>query len=326
MKDIFVSSSKEDKNISKKLVSKLEAEGYACYVLPRDNFAGAPEEIISDSRIFLLILSENSQKSEEVKQQLKFALENDLIIIPFKTGKINETLGMQFLLHELEWTDAYEDGFDEAFEILKEILEEVTEGKKIKSVKKVKTVETTENFELKKTHLYGIIGVLIVALIYFAFFNTPDKNTGITGSDNIQNTKTEKIVKDVVKKDLKNEEKKIVGSWKMIDYEDSRNMSPEERKQTEQSVEQMKQRVLLIFKADRSFTRIGFTPQAQKGFWEYDSDKKKIFLVPENGDHKESINIVNLSDTEMTFVVTEQIESSPGNKEIVTTKLTFQKQ
>ncbi len=325
MKDIFVASSKDDKNLSKKLVSKLEAEGYACYVLPRDNSAGTYDELISDSRICVLILSEASQKSEEIKTQLKTALENDLVIIPFKSGKIKDTLGMQFLLHELEWTDAYEDGFDEAFEILKEILEEVTEGKKTKPVKKVKPVSENENFELKKTHLYWIIGVLVVALIYFAFFNHSDGLQNNQSTDQV-NTQSEKIVNEVVGKDLKPEEQKIVGSWKMTEYEDSRTMSPEERRQTEQSVEQMKARVLLTFNADRSFSRVGFTPQVQKGYWEYDAVKKKIYLVPENGDHKESINIINLTDKEMTFVVTEQVESSPGNKEIVTTKLTFQKQ
>lgn len=326
MKDIFVTSSKDDKNISKKLVSKLEAEGYACYVLPRDNSAGTYDKLISDSRIFILILSEVSQKSEEIKAQLKTALENDLVIIPFKSGKINETLGIQFLLHELEWTDAYEDGFDEAFEILKEILEEVTEGKKTKPVKKVKTVSENENFELKKTHLFWIIGVLVVVLIYFAFFNHSDGLQKNQSTNQVNNPQSEKIVEEVVGKNLKPEEQKIVGSWKMTGYEDSRTMSPEERRQTEQSVEQMKARVLLTFNADRSFSRVGFTPQAQKGYWEYDAEKKKIYLVPENGDHKESINIINLTDREMTFVVTEEVESSPGNKEIVTTKLTFQKQ
>jgi len=325
MKDIFVSNSKDDKSLSKKLVSKLESEGYSCYVLPRDASAGNADKLIADSKIFIFILSGHAENSKHVSEQLVKAVENGCHIIPFKAGKINENLGMQFMLSELEWVDAYGDGFDEAYDILLEIIEEITEGKKTKSVKKKNSGSGKETFELKKSHLYGIIAVLFAGLLYFAFFNnTGQEKTTVTQNAEIKTSNA--VVPDVLGEELKVEEQQIVGSWKMTGYEDSRNMTAEERRLTDQNIEQMKQRVLLTFNADRSFARAGFTPQVQKGYWEYDAEKKKIYLIPEGTDKKEEINIINLSNKEMTFVVTESVETSPGKQEIVTTKLTFQKQ
>jgi len=323
MKDIFVSNSKDDKSLSKKLVSKLESVGYSCFVIPRDEKSGKSDDLIADSRIFILILSESAENSKQVSEQLKSAVEHQCIIIPFKAGETNNSLGMQYMLNELEWVDAYGDGFDEAYDVLLEIIDEITQGKKTKPVKKVIADSKNDNFEIKKSHLYGIIAILVVALFYFAFFN--ESNVGdIKQNNTIQTNNT--VIPDVVNKELKTEEKKIVGSWKMTDYEDSRNMTQEERRLTDQNIEQMKQRVLLTFNADRSFSRTGFTPQIQKGYWEYDINKKKIYLTPENTNQKEEINIIDLTDNKMTFVVTESVETSPGKKEIVTTKLTFRKQ
>ncbi|NPA68754.1 MAG: TIR domain-containing protein [Chlorobi bacterium] len=325
MKDIFVICSKEDKNISKKLVSKLEAAGYSCYALPRDSSAGSPEELIRKSKIAVLVLSPSAEKSKDVFSQLETAAENNSFIIPFKAGKIENNLGMIYMLTELDWVDAYGDGFDEAFEVLLEILEETGERKPAKVKSKLKSASGKDS-DASKKYLYGIIGILTLALIYFVFLRTPEKPETPGLKSNTTATGKKNTIPDIAGKELSKEETKIVGYWRMADYEDSRKMTPEEKKLTEQNIEIMKSKVLLTFNKDRSFIREGFTPQPQKGYWEYDADKKKIYLIPEGTDKKEEINIINLTENEMTFVVTESVEINPGNTEIVTTKLTFRKQ
>ena len=86
MNKIFVSNAKDDKSNSKKLVSKLEADGIKCYTLPRDKSQGNTEKLISDSNIFILILSKHTQNSKEVTEQIKIAYDNNCHIIPFKTS------------------------------------------------------------------------------------------------------------------------------------------------------------------------------------------------------------------------------------------------
>ena len=321
MKDVFVSHSKEDKSIAKKLVSKLESSGVGCYIYSRDKNSGSEKELISNSSIFILILSEYAQQSQDLIRQLKIAVENNCNIIPFKAGKTDTGLSTQYLLHTLEWVDAFEDGFDEAYDILLEILEEINEGKPFRSTSKKKSSDAGEGFKLQKPHLIGIIAVLAVIVIYFVFFNDKTETT------NNNNTITNNIdPPDYVDSDLKDEEKVVVGSWKMVDYEDSRTMTAEEQAVTEQNISDMKRKVLLTFNADRSFSRAGFTQQVQEGYWEYNNIKKKIYLTPANVNKREEINILNINNKEMTFVVTEVIQNPQGSKETVTTKITFQKQ
>jgi len=326
MKNVFVSNAKDDKSNAKKIVSKLESLGIKCYTLPRDNSAGNYEELIKSVNVFILILSKNTLHSTEVANQLKIAHDNNCHIIPFKTSKIETDLTLEYFLHSLEWVDAYADGFNEAFEILVEIIEEVSG--KITSVKKnVTSSYIPENkFEIKKYYLYIIISILIGIIIYlFAFKN----NNGSTEEQfNKKNTVNNNIIIPPVfeNSDLLEDEKNIVGTWKMIDYEDSRILSAEEKINTDKNIEAMKQSVLLKYKSDRTFERVGFAPEVQKGYWEYDSKKRKIYLTPENQNKKEEVNILNLSSKEMTIVVTEFIKKPQGKSETVTTKIIFQKQ
>jgi len=319
MKDVFVSHSKEDKSIAKKLVSKLETSGVSCYVQSRDIKSGTEEELIAESNIFILVLSGNTQNSQDQIRQIKSAVENDCKIIPFRTGKTDKGLSTQYLLHSLEWVDPLEDGFDEAFDILLEIIEENSEGKPI--ISKKRTHKNQEGFKLQKSHLTIVILIFAAVIFYLVFFNDKTKD-----DQNNNNTSENIDPPDYIENELKAEEKVVVGSWKMIDYEDSRMMSPEEKAETERNVEELKKVVLLTFNSDRSFVRIGFTPQAQKGYWEYDKEKKKIYLTPENINKREEINILSLTETDMTFIVTEVIQTQQGITETVTTKIGFRKQ
>ncbi|NPA45475.1 MAG: TIR domain-containing protein [Chlorobi bacterium] len=325
MNKIFVSNAKDDKSNAKKLVSKLEADGIKCYTLPRDKSQGNAEKLISDSNIFILILSKHTENSKEVTEQIKIAYDNNCHIIPFKTSAVNDSMSLQYFLHSLEWVDAHEDGFNEAYEILLEIIEEIT-GKKARTPK-AKAKSSNNSFELKKTHLFGIIAVLFAIIIYqFTFTGNSKKEQKTYSNNKITNKIEAPNPADFTNKDLNDEEKLIVGSWKMVDYEDSRIMSPEEKKITDQNIEAMKKSVLLKYNSDRTFERIGFTPKPQKGYWEYDAKKRKIFLTPENINKKEEVNILNLTDKEMTIVVTEYIQTQQGKPETVTTKITFAKQ
>lgn len=324
MNTVFVSHAKNDKNFAKKIVSKLESSGIKCFVSSRDKSSGGINLIIEKSNIFILILSKNAQTSREVVEQLKIAVDNNCHIIPVKTEKIDtDNIGIQYFLHTLEWVDVHEDGFNEAYEILLEIIEEIS-GKKIEKQKNKNNIQKSENdFNIKKSHLLIVVGLLSLAVFYLLFFNNDKKTETVSESNN--NVISNNIVTQTPNYELKTEEKDIVGVWKMIDYEDSRVLTGEEKRLTEQNIENMKKNVLLNFKADKTFERSGFTPKVQQGLWEYSSKKRKIYLTPMNSNKKEEINILSLTNSKMVFVVTELINAG-SNSETVTTKITFKKQ
>lgn len=323
MKSIFVSHSKDDKTIAKKLTGKLESAGYPCYVYSRDRNHGTDEELISQCSVFILILSKSSLSSDEQISQIKSAYDSNLTIIPFKVGNLDNTLTVQYFLHSLEWVDAFGDGFDEAYDILTEILLENSDGSEpIKKAKKTQK-HSAKNAVSKKYLTYGIIAAVVIIVLYLIFSDNNDKKDK---NGNGSNTEQNANPPDFLENPLSDNEKLLVGNWNLTDYEDSRLLNTQEKQQLAQDIITLKQNVKLVFKSDRSFERRGFTPQPQQGYWEYDNIKTKILLTPTGTDRKEEVSIINLTDKTMTFVVTETVQLQNGGTEIVTTKLSFQKQ
>lgn len=75
-KDIFVSYSTRDREITEQIVKELELCGARCWYAPRDvegRYAKAICEAIENAKIFLLILSENSAVSEHVLNEVEMA-------------------------------------------------------------------------------------------------------------------------------------------------------------------------------------------------------------------------------------------------------------
>ena len=87
MADVFISYSSEDKKRTEQLVAELEKSGISCWI-DRNNiatgsyFAEEVPEAILDCPIFMLLLSENSQKSKYVLMELDWATSHDKDIIP----------------------------------------------------------------------------------------------------------------------------------------------------------------------------------------------------------------------------------------------------
>lgn len=87
MADVFISYSSEDKKRTEQLVAELEKNGISCWI-DRNNiatgsyFAEEVPEAILDCPIFMLLLSENSQKSKYVLMELDWATSHDKDIIP----------------------------------------------------------------------------------------------------------------------------------------------------------------------------------------------------------------------------------------------------
>lgn len=329
MKEIFVAYAKEDKVIAKKLVSKLQTDGYSCSIIPRDIPANNAEELkktISESRIFVLLLSQSAEKIDELYKQLEIAVDESIPVIPFKVAATSNNLGLKHMLHTLEWVDAHGDGFGDAYDVLKEIILEIYGGKVPEKIVKTKTIKPAASKpEISKNNI--IIGVLSILLLLFVFlyFSEPkngadDNNSGITNTNiPINNFNTDF-------KELTEAETDLVGAWKVIDYEDNRKMSEQERVLTLQNIEVLKQNGVVVFNADRSFKRSGFSPTLDQGYWEFDSEKKQIFLKDMNNSPAGILNLLEYSNQKLTIVVVDNIDNGTGQIEQVTTKITMEKQ
>jgi len=144
--EIFISHSSKDKQIADAICHYLEHERLGCWIAPRDvrpgaNFAGEIVEAIPRAKVMLLILSSNSNVSQQVLRELELAVKNDLIVIPVRIEDMIPTGSMSFYMSTMQWIDFFDPKADDNLKSL------ATRIKNILGVMDVsdETLHNTEN-------------------------------------------------------------------------------------------------------------------------------------------------------------------------------------
>lgn len=109
--DVFVSHSSRDKPVADAVVALLEQAGLRCWVAPRDVLPGslwgeAIVEAIETSRLMVVIISRDSNRSHQVLREVERAVANEVVIIPFRIDSIEPTGAMAYYLASEHWLDA----------------------------------------------------------------------------------------------------------------------------------------------------------------------------------------------------------------------------
>ena len=109
--DVFISYSNKDKPVADAVCAILEQSEIRCWIAPRDITPGMPfaEGIIdgvTGSKIFVLIYSSNSNKSQQVIKEVDRAVHHGLAIIPFRLEDIPMTKQLEYYISDVHWLDA----------------------------------------------------------------------------------------------------------------------------------------------------------------------------------------------------------------------------
>ena len=116
--DVFISHSIEDKKIAHLLCQHLEENGIKCWIAPRDIPTGRVwfEEIpgaIHDTKIVILLLSQNSNNSDNVMREIVTACNSDCKIFPVRIEKIEPSAGLKFLITIWQYIDIFPGDMNE---------------------------------------------------------------------------------------------------------------------------------------------------------------------------------------------------------------------
>lgn len=109
--DVFVSYSQMDKATADAIVARLEVDGSRCWIAPRDILPGtswgdAIAEAIAQSRVMVLVLSANSNRSRQVVREVERAVAGDVVILPFRIDPADPTGALAYFLGTEHWLDA----------------------------------------------------------------------------------------------------------------------------------------------------------------------------------------------------------------------------
>ncbi len=117
IQDVFVSYSIKDKTITDTIVASMEQNQIRCWYAPRDikpseDWGKAISNAIEQSKIFLLIFSGNSNRSQRVLDELNLAISQETPILPFRIEKLEPDGAMRLHLSSRHWLDAYDPSWE----------------------------------------------------------------------------------------------------------------------------------------------------------------------------------------------------------------------
>jgi hypothetical protein len=112
MADAFVSYASPDRDAAFRIVEFLESHGVSCWVAPRDVSPGMEygEAIIrgiEDSRVLVLILSEESNNSQFVRKEVERAVSKVKPVLPVRIREVAPSGSLEFFIASAQWIDAF---------------------------------------------------------------------------------------------------------------------------------------------------------------------------------------------------------------------------
>ena len=110
--DVFLCHSSKDKSIADSICRLLEANGVTCWIAPRNVRPGShyAEEIvdaIDSSLSILLILSENSNTSVHVRNELDLGVSRGKVIFPVLIENIKPSKALIYYISTSQWVEAW---------------------------------------------------------------------------------------------------------------------------------------------------------------------------------------------------------------------------
>lgn len=109
--DIFISYSSKDKTTADAVCACLEAQGWRCWIAPRDVLPSAPygESIIQaihSCHLMVLVFSSHSNSSQQVMREVERAVSLNLAILPFRIENVPLSPNMEYFISAPHWLDA----------------------------------------------------------------------------------------------------------------------------------------------------------------------------------------------------------------------------
>ena len=109
--DVFISYSHKDIDVAKQICATLENEGIGCWYAPRNIPAGAEwasaiMEAIKHAKIMVVVFSDFSNSSVQVRREIDNAISNGVTIIPLKLTNTSLSESLKYYLSTVHWFDA----------------------------------------------------------------------------------------------------------------------------------------------------------------------------------------------------------------------------
>ena len=110
--DVFISYATQDCQLAERICAELEAEGFRCWIAPRDvgastDFAKMIPTVIAETNIFLLLLSAASASSDHVEREIHLASAYSIPILPLRADRTEPSGALRYFLANTQHIDIF---------------------------------------------------------------------------------------------------------------------------------------------------------------------------------------------------------------------------
>ena len=122
-KSVFISYSTDDSAVAEETRDGLEAAGIPCWMAPRDIAPGkeyGPQiiEAIESCAVLVLLLSESSNSSRFVINEVERAVAKGKVVIPVRVHDVQPSRSLEFFISNAQWIDAWQLPLSTQIEVL----------------------------------------------------------------------------------------------------------------------------------------------------------------------------------------------------------------
>ena len=113
--DVFISYASKDITVADKVCSYLESVGHLCWIAPRNiepsnDYAAEIIKGLESSKILLLILSKNSNESEQVLREVERAAGKRIRIVVLNIQYVEAlSKSLEYFITQRQWIRAYDN-------------------------------------------------------------------------------------------------------------------------------------------------------------------------------------------------------------------------
>jgi len=340
LEKILIAYSPQGKQTAGGIQTALKGKGY------KSTLGATRQELAKSQPAFVIaVIAEDSNTDAQLIELMDECGARNINVVPYLTADLGKSLTANFYLDEHVWIDAVgqspKNATDDLIDCIKNnaaILGAKSEKKSDTTRKaaaktanaadksgaakgNAKAAQPSDREKLFKNLFY--ICLAVIAVMLFVLISGGAKQT----NREAQNQKANQGVANggnpnvtiQLDQNLRKSESALVGRWVMSDYNDNQFRA---NKQDSLNVQQMVNQIIgkgqLLFKADKSFQRIGFSENPETGQWEYDPQSKYLKLQPTGVNQYDVVQVQEVSATTLVIVVQENVDSNR-----ILTKMTF---
>jgi hypothetical protein len=109
--DVFISYSSKNKAVADAVCATMEQRKIRCWIAPRDvppgqSYAASLVSAIAESRVLVLILSEDANRSVHVLREVGEAVDNGVPVVPLRIEAVEPSKEMRYYIKSIHWLDA----------------------------------------------------------------------------------------------------------------------------------------------------------------------------------------------------------------------------